>query len=303
MNPTEMPALPGPAGASRDNGSMPRLVYILLLNWNNWRDTNDCLASLNGLHYDNWKAVVIDNGSGDDSVVRIRERFPEVEILALGQNLGYSTGNNNGIRVALDRGAEYVWLLNNDTTVDANALRALVVRAEEDPRIGAVGSAIYYASEPSRIQAWGGGQVDFWLGGARHFLKPVTEGKVQFLTGASILLRRSVLQSLGLLDEGFFMYWEDGDYCFRLRKAGLHLAVASESKVLHKGSASVENGSATMDTYFTRSSRRFFRKHSAFPIFSFWMGVTVRIIKRLILGKWENLRAVWFAARSEATWK
>lgn len=282
---------------------MPRLVYILSLNWNNWKDTSDCLVSLKGLNHANWKVIVIDNGSTDASVARIRERFPEVEVLELGENLGYAKGNNAGIRLALERGAEYVWLLNNDTTVDPNALRAMVEKAEEDPKIGAVGSAIYFASAPERLQVWGGGRVNFWLGASWHFLQPVADKKVQFLTGASILLRRSVLESFGLLDEGFFMYWEDGDYCFRLRKAGLRLAVASESKVFHKGSASFESGSTAKDAYFTQSSQRFFQKHAAFPRFSFWMGVTVRMLKRVILGRWDGLRAVWFAATSEATWK
>src|SRR6266446_1270900 len=179
-------------------------VYVLVLNWNNWRDTNECLASLHGLDYDNWKVIVLDNGSTDGSVDRIRERFPEVEVMELSENLGFAKGNNAGIRAALERGADYVWLLNNDTTVDRNALRALVEKAEEGPKIGAVGSAIYFMSEPERLQAWGGGYVDFWLGRGHRFLRPVADERIQFLTGASLLLRRSALESLGLLDEGFF---------------------------------------------------------------------------------------------------
>jgi GT2 family glycosyltransferase len=275
-------------------------VFVLLLNWNNWKDTNACLASLQGLNYDNWYVVVLDNGSTDGSVDRIRERFPDVEIMELRENLGFAKGNNAGIRAALQRGAEYVWLLNNDTTVDPNALRALVERAEADPKIGAVGSAIYHASEPERMQAWGGGYVDFWLGRSRNFLRPVADERIRYLTGASLLLRRSVLESLGLLDEGFFMYWEDADYCFRLRSAGLRLAVASESTVLHKGSASFENRSLLSDAYFTRSARRFFRKHAAFPLFSLWAGVAPRVLKRAILGQWSGLHAVWSEARGEA---
>src|ERR1700756_3033913 len=98
-------------------------VFILLLNWNNWKDTNECLNSLERLDYDEWEVIVLDNGSTDGSVERIREKFPEVEIIQLKANLGFSAGNNAGIRVALERGAEYVWLLNNDTTVSPKALR------------------------------------------------------------------------------------------------------------------------------------------------------------------------------------
>jgi GT2 family glycosyltransferase len=289
------------ATALRENlaaHKVARKAYVLVLNWNNWEDTNDCLASLKSLDYDDWKLIVIDNGSTDGSVGRIRERFPEVEVLELGENCGFAKGNNAGIRVAVERGAEYVWLLNNDTTVDPNALSALVKRAETDPKIGAVGSAIYCAKEPERLQAWGGGNIDFWLGRSRHFVRPVAEGRIQFLTGASLLLRRSVLDTLGLLDEGFFMYWEDADYCFRLRKVGLRLAVASESKVLHKGAASFDTGSVLLDSYFTRSAGRFFQKHAPFPMFTFWMNVALRVLKRAVLGKRSNLYAVWSAARS-----
>ncbi len=167
----------------------------------------------------------------------VREQFPHVEIRELEQNLGFAKGNNAGIRAALERGAGYVWLLNNDTTVDPMALRAMVEKAESDPRIGAVGSAIYYMSDPKRLQAWGGGDVNFWLGRWRHFSMPVAEERIQFLTGASLLLRRSVLESVGLLDEGYFLYWEDADYCFRIRRAGWRLAVAGNSTVWHEEGA------------------------------------------------------------------
>jgi GT2 family glycosyltransferase len=278
---------------SPGNGS----VYVLLLNWNNWKDTNECLGSLKGLDYDNWKVVVLDNGSTDGSVERIRERFPELEIMELGENLGFAGGINAGIRAALERGTEYVWMLNNDTTVDSKALRTMVEKAETDPRIGAVGSAIYYTSEPGRLQAWGGGYISFWLGRSRHFLDPVPDEKIQFLTGASLLLRRQALHSLGLLDEGFFLYWEDADYCFRLRKAGWRLAVAGDSKVWHKGMATVGKKSPLLDFHFNRGAVRFFGKNAAVPFISVWVGTALRMGKRVAMGDWKRMRAIWCAVK------
>jgi GT2 family glycosyltransferase len=289
------PAAPG-------NGLNPA-VCILLLNWNNWKDTNECLASLQALDYDNRRVLVLDNGSTDGSVERIRKRFPEAEIVTLGDNLGFAKANNLGIQIALGRGADYVWLLNNDTTVDAKALRAMVEKAETDPKIGAVGSAIYCMSEPERLQAWGGGYVNFWLGRARHHCKPVADDKIQYLTGASLLLRRSVLESLGLLDERFFLYWEDTDYCFRLRHAGWRLAVAAHSKVWHKETATIRKGSAWQDLNFNKSAVRFFRKHSIAPPLSIGIGLLLRILKRAVAGDWDRIRAVWagvMAGRSMA---
>jgi hypothetical protein len=268
-------------------------VSVLVLNWNNGKITNECLASLQCLEHDDFKVIVLDNGSTDRSVELIRERFPEVEIVELGANLGFAKGNNEGIRVALERGVEYVWLLNNDTTVDPKALRALVEKAESDPKIGAVGSAIYYMSEPERLQAWGGGYVNFWVGRARHFFRPVTDNKIQFLMGASLLLRRAALESVGLLDEGFFLYWEDTDLCFRLRRAGWRLAVAGDSKVWHKAGATVGQKGPQLDATLSRSSVQFFEKNSPAPLVSIWVSVLLRTGKRVLARDWASVRAVW----------
>jgi len=278
-------------------------VWIVLVNWNGWRDTFNCLTSLETLDYQSFQTLVVDNGSTDDSVARIRRAFPNVTIIEAGKNVGFAAGCNLGIKYALREGAEYVWLLNNDTTVESGALSALVERAEADPSVGAVGSAIYYASEPERLQAWGGGRVDFWLGRVHHFLRPVDATRIEYLSGASMLLRRSALESIGLLDEAFFMYWEDADYCFRLRRAGWRLDVAAQAKVWHNEQGSVGKKSILLDVYFNRSAARFFEKHAPFPIFSFRIGATLRVLKRVILGRWNNVHAVWSAARGGVTWK
>ncbi len=268
-------------------------VWVLVLNWNNWQVTLECLTSLESLEYDNFKALVLDNGSTDDSVSRIRERFPEMEIIELGANLGFAGGNNLGIRAALEGGADYVWLLNNDATVDPMALRAMVQRAEADAKIGAVGSAVYYSAEPERLQAWGGGYIKFWLGEPRHFLKPVADEKIQFLTGASLLLRRPALESVGMLDEGFFMYFEDADLCFRLRRRGWRLAVAGDAKVWHRVSATAGKKSVLSDVAFTRSAIRFFQRNSPAPLISIWVGAVHRIARRALKRDWARVRATW----------
>ncbi len=285
---------------STRNPPTPRLVYVLLLNWNNWRDTNECLSSLTQLNYDDWKVIVIDNGSTDNSVSRIRNRFPEVDIMELGENLGYAKGNNAGIRVALERGADYVWLLNNDTTVEAHALRALVERAESDPKIGAVGSAIYSASEPSRLQTWGGGRVNFWLGRAVKFADRVAEERLQYLTGASLFLRRQVVESLGLLDEEFFMYWEDADYCFRMRRSGWHLAVAEGSRVWHKEQGTIGRKSVSIDIYFNQSAVYFFKRYAFFPLVPVSISLAQRFARWLLAGDLNRVRCVWTAVTRTA---
>lgn len=260
-------------------------VYIILLNWHGWQDTIACLESLASLEYTNYRILVVDNGSTDDSVTRIRAAHPEVPIIETGCNLGFSGGCNVGIRRALEEGADYVWLLNNDTTVEPLALSAMVDVAEADPRVGAIGSMIYYLDNPKEIQAWGGGSVNFWFGLSRHHLAPVPSSKLHYLTAASILLRRSALEEVGLLDEEtFFMYWEDVDFSFRLRKAGWRLAVADQSIVFHKEHAATGKGSPLLDYYFNESAARFFRFYSPFGVWPITIGVLGRLTKRVIRG-------------------
>jgi GT2 family glycosyltransferase len=273
-------------------------VLIIVLNWNGWRDTVKCLTSLERLTYRNFRVFVVDNDSTDDSVSQIRHAFPNVAIIEAEKNLGFAAGCNLGIRRALQEDAEYVWLLNNDTTVDPGALGAMVEMAEADPKVGAVGSAIYSTVQADQLLAWGGGYINFWLGRSRHFLDSVPNNEIEFLTGASLLLRRCALDSVGLLDEGFFMYWEDGDYCFRLRKAGWTLAVAGDSLVWHKEQGTVGKKSTLLDTYFNRSATRFFARHAPIPFISIWVGVGLRIAKRIFLGDWKRARVVWASVRN-----
>ena len=261
------------------------LVVVILLNWHGWRDTIACLESLASIDYANYRVLVVDNDSTDDSVARIRAAHPGVPILETGRNLGFSGGCNVGIRRAVEEGADYVWLLNNDTTVDPQALTDMVAVAEADLGVGAVGSVLYYLDSPKDIQAWGGGRVCFWSGRTRHHLGPVPSARLHYLTAASILLRRRALEEVGLLDENtFFMYWEDTDFSFRLRKAGWRLAVADQSIVLHREHAATGKGSPLLDYYFNESAVRFFRRYASIPAWPISIGVLGRLAKRVLRG-------------------
>jgi len=271
-------------------------VHIVLLNWNSFGETSVCLTSLKDLRYDNRVVIVVDNGSTDDSVARIKAEFPWVEVILAGKNLGFPCGCNIGMRRALEDGADYVWLLNNDATADPGALEAIVAKAESDPRLGAIGSAIYEMEEPSKLQAWGGGYVNFWMGHARHYLAPIPDQKVDYITGASFLIPRAAMESVGLLDEGIFLYWDDPEYCWRLKRAGWKIGVAGDSKIWHKGMTAYGKKSPRMDTFFNASAARFFREYSPIPMISVWVGVTLRMGKRLLMGDFDRARAVWAGA-------
>ncbi|WP_218916438.1 glycosyltransferase family 2 protein [Calidithermus chliarophilus] len=265
-------------------------VHIVILNWNGWQDTVACISSLQALDYPNYRILVVDNGSTDGSVHEIRRAAPDVTVVSTGANLGFAGGNNVGIRSAVEHGADYVWLLNNDTVVDKGALSALVEVAESNGAIGAVGSVLYYMDQPERIQAYGGGKVSLWIGYSRHYTN-VESSRMDYLVAASLLVRRIAFEKVGLLDDGYFMYWEDTDFSFRLRKAGWKLAVATNSKVLHKESASMGKKSPTLDRYFNRSARRFFTRHAPLPLLPVVLGVGGRFIKRVLQRDWERALA------------
>jgi len=236
--------------------------------------------------------LVVDNGSTDDSVERIRDAYPAIKLIEIGRNRGFAGGNNAGIRDALAQGAEYVWLLNNDTIADPHALSAMVELAETKSNVGAVGSVLHYMDEPKQVQSWGGGRISTFWGVARYHTGPVPENLLHYITGASLLLKTEALQDVGLLDEAFFMYWEDAELGFRLRKAGWSLAVAAESHIWHKEFASVGKKSILNDVYFNFSAALFLKKHVRASCVPITFGTGGRILKRLVRTDWMHARAV-----------
>ncbi|MEI8158091.1 MAG: glycosyltransferase family 2 protein [Burkholderiales bacterium] len=271
-------------------------VTAVILNWNGWQDTIACVASLHLMTGIVCRILVVDNGSTDGSVAHIEAAFPGAEVLQTGVNLGFGGGCNAGIRHALAAGADFVWLVNSDATVAPGALAALVRVAERNPVMGAVGSVVFEAGSADQVQLWGGGRVNLWLGRSVHCVAP---GRVDFISGASMLLRRAALEDVGLFDEAyFFMYWEDTDLGFRLRKSGWQLAVAADSFLWHKESASLGFGNPVLDAYATRSCVRFLRRHAPMPKLSVGLMLIRMLVKRLLLGRPDRLSAVWRAYRS-----
>ncbi len=279
-------------------------VYAVLLNWNNATDTIRCLRSLRHLRGVQPHIVVIDNGSTDDSVARIRAATVPLElpvtILETGSNLGFGGGSNVGIRHALEQGADYLWLLNTDAIPHPDALRSLVEAMEWDAQVGAVGSVIYDLERPERIQTWGGGQVHLRLGVTHHHRRSVDAERLHYLTGCSLLLRSAALAQGGLFDEDtFFMYWEDTDLCFRLRRSGWKLAVAEQSLIWHRTSSSLGRTHPLKDYYVTTSVDCFMQRHAPFPRVAMAIGMTARIARRAAMGKWRNILAMATALRHQ----
>lgn len=237
----------------------PKIV-ILLLNWNGKKDTLECLASLKKVDDPHFQTVVIDNGSTDDSVAVLRDTYPELEILETGANLGFAGGNNKGITWALANGAEWILLLNNDTIVDPQFLKAFRTAAQKQPKAKILGAKIYRYQDPKVIDHLGG----FWNPAIAEFESPASGRyddpgafnemcRVDYVCGAALLMHRCVPETIGLLEDRFFLFWEETDFCFRARNAGFEVWTAPQAQIWHKVSASFTGGKPHMHYFWWRS--------------------------------------------------
>lgn len=234
-------------------------VYIIVLNWNGKDDTLECVKSLQQINYSDYKIIIVDNGSEDDSVFEIKKNFPEIKIIENKKNLGFAGGNNIGIKYAVENKADYILLINNDTTVDSNFLSELVQAGEADEKIGALGSKIYFHSEPNRIW-FAGGKVNWLKNKGTHLgLDEIDNGQdnkigeVDYLTGCCLLVKREVVEKIGDLAEDYFLYYEDTDFSLRTKNAGYKILYVPASKIYHKISRSTKPGSASYIYYHVRN--------------------------------------------------
>ena len=224
----------------RTSSALP-LVFIVVLNWNGKDDTIECLGSLEKLDYPNFETVVVDNGSTDDSEDEVRSLFLSVSIIQTGTNLGYAGGNNAGIRYALSHGADYVWLLNNDTIVEPKALTVLVATAKADPQIAFVGSKIYFYDNPDVIWCVGG-TIDLVDGGRTDHpgIGQVDRGQfenitdVGYVSGCSLLASKDAISDIGFIPEEYFLYFEETDWNVAAQRKGYRTVLAPASLVWHK---------------------------------------------------------------------
>lgn len=244
-------------------------VYIVLLNWNGCRDTIECVESCRKLSYPNFRILLVDNGSSDGSESMLRQRLPDVEFIQTGVNLGFAGGNNVGIRYATERGTDYVWLLNNDTVVEPDALSAMVRLADEDSRIGMVGSKILYHENPQMLW-YAGAELDPRCPHRLHHRGLMEEDRGQYdeacetgyVTGCSLLARREMVEEVGLLEEGLFLYFEDSDWNARAKKAGWKVMYSPASRVYHKISASIGGADSPQMLYYTARNLLYFIKRN-----------------------------------------
>ncbi|MCK5534758.1 glycosyltransferase [bacterium] len=242
-------------------------VYIVILNWNGLKDTLECLKSLEKLDYSLFKVVIVDNGSEDkQEVCLITQKYPWVELIVNKENLGFAGGNNVGIKYALNCGADYILLLNNDTIVESSLLKELVKVIESNKKIGMAGPKIYYQNPLDKVW-FGGGKIRWWR--PVHIGEGVVDrGKLEkvkqsdYISGCALLIKKEVIEKIGLLDNRFFLYYEDVDWSLRARKAGYRLMFVPQARVWHKISSSLGKSSVQSIYYGIRNRLLLLQKHA-----------------------------------------
>ncbi len=232
-------------------------VCIIVLNWNGKEDTRKCLESLAGLEAD---ILIVDNGSEDGSQELFKTKFPSYPLIETNHNLGYAGGNNVGLEYALKQKYEYILLLNNDTIVDPQIVEAFLEGFREYPSAGILGGKIYLMDEPIRIDHFGGmwnrRKMEFDFFGWREedlgqFTKSIP---LDYVCGAAVMIKKEVLEKIGLFDPRFFLFWEEADLCFRARNAGYEVRTCPDAKLWHKVSASFVGGKPHA-SYFVHRNR------------------------------------------------
>ena len=308
-------------------------VAIILLNWNGWQDTVECLESLLRLEYPSFRILVCDNGSSDDSIHEIKTwaerrnlthavyQRAEAEaggtpaadtlltIISNDENLGFAGGNNIGLRYVMARSeADYCWLLNNDTVVEPDALTHLVARMEHQPDVGICGSTIRLYHDRNRIQALGGGHYCRWIGlpwhygrftqGDKDIDQMQAEAWMNYVEGASMLVSRQFLDEVGLLCEDYFLYFEEADWAIRA-KGRFKLGYAAQSIVYHKVGGSIGTSSNpakmsyTSDYFNIRNRLLFTRRFYPSALPTVRLVIFGAMLLRLCLGKWKRAAMVF----------
>lgn len=227
-------------------------IFIIILNWNRFKDIAECLESVRKTDYPNYDIIVVDNASVDGSVEKVKELFPEIILIKNNENLGFAGGNNVGMKYAINNGADYVWLLNNDTVVTKDTLTNLILTGERIPDVGLLSPMIYDSIRKDVVQYYGS------LLDRRKFVQKkindikrfsLLDRNDSYLWGTALLIKRKVIEAIGYLNEDLFAYWEDADYSIRALKTGFYNKIEPKAIIFHRHHAG-DNGDRQMPFHY-----------------------------------------------------
>lgn len=269
-------------------------VYLVVLNWNGFEDTHECLNSLRDLAYPRYNVLVVDNASTDDSLEQIIAHHPEVEYVVCTQNLGIAAGYNRGIQVALERSADYIVVMNNDLTFDPTFLAYMVTVSASWKNCEIVMPKIFYYDEPGTI----------WSTGAYSRLMPsniVMRGRnqpdrpefqqtmpIEFAPSCCLLLTRALCEQIAF-DECYFFYYDDWDFCVQARMVGAQLIFAADAHIWHKVSRSTMNSPKSLRWWkvLGQSCVRYHRKHHSLQLLATYVAWV--ILREAVKGNTKSI--------------
>lgn len=254
-------------------GQLSRSVQVVIVNWERSQDTIECIRSVMQSQCVAISVLVVDNGSGDDSVDRIKRFCPDTELIRLPTNLGFAGGYNTGIEQSLASDAEYIFLLNNDTEIFPDTIHALVVATQEwDVTV----PKIIFHDSPSQVWA-AGAQWRFFppsvimIGYKRRDCPKYNVPRpLDYATGCALMLKRKVVETVGGFDLDYQNYLEDYDLCYRIRTAGFRIGYVPTARLLHKVSMTLGEGSPEKWRLLGRNTVLFYRKYNRFPLWMLW---------------------------------
>ena len=259
-------------------------VSIVTVNFNQPEVTEDLLKSLAEVNtYANLEIIVVDNGSKVNPMTRWKSRYPEITFIRSDINTGFAGGNNIGIK---DATGDYIFLINNDTEVTPDLIQKLVTTLEINPRIGVISPKIHYFDQPQLLQYAGYTEMNYYT--ARNACIGQFEedngqydslsGKTGYAHGAAMMLSKEAIQKAGLMAENYFLYYEELDWCERIKKAGYEVHVNLQALIYHKESVSVGKRSTLKEYFMNRNRILFIRKNTSgftFTVFCLYFLLTV----------------------------
>ncbi|MCF0127679.1 MAG: glycosyltransferase family 2 protein, partial [Pseudobutyrivibrio sp.] len=219
------------------------LVYVTVLNFKGEKDTIECVESLKQQDYDNLEILIIDNDSKDGSAEHLRAHFSEIKLIETGYNFGYAKGNNIGIEEAVKNGADYVLVLNNDTTLEPDCVRRLVEAMESYQDIALIGPAVYEYFNHEVLTSIGAFMNLKKGEGSFATLTQAKDGLVDcdYVPGCAIMVRCALLEKIGLIPDAYFMFFEETEWCFKAKRAGYRICGCRDAVIYHKESASMQD--------------------------------------------------------------
>lgn len=256
-------------------------VFIIVLNYNGYKDTIECIESLKRISYKNYKIVLVDNDSTDGSQEVLDDRFPEVAFIKTKENLGYAGGNNIGIKYAMDNNADYICIINNDVVVEEAFLEPIIAKMENDKTLGIAGSKVCEYTDRTKIQSTGSrlqlSRGNVYQINTGKLSKEVKEDlEVDYISGSCLVASKELIKKVGLIPEVYFLFYEENEWCLRAWRSGYKVKCISNSEIYHKGSSTIDKISGIKEYYMVRNNIIFVKRNAP------WLTYMVFISRRTL---------------------